>query len=713
MPKRLTTLQVKEMFSKYGYIVPDGFVYRNNKQKIRVYDEQNDVYESINVQQLKYRITRAATIRQPYFDKNIMNINVNDNVNVRSNDPFDRWCAKRNEEFNQLDDAYKRSAFDYYRSAMPIVARKQNTTLNFDQNESVIPQVYGLVEALKTMNYGKYDIRLTITDANNSISYAHANENTINLLFNSFYDYQDVGDSMDALINNIRDVKTIGIDFIEKNNQGGVQAPGFFPFINKSEIDLSSYGIYNNENDIKNESCLLTAIRSSAILNEHQLELLQSMLKTRNVMKTDLRKISDEFKFNVHVRTIKDGDKDSHYEIINNKNYPLLKLVVVNNHFMLNKTTEAFGKKLTPQTIVKKLSEQNLLEPISDEKIMSLVNEFKAKDEQEIETNYRSIIVKDVNVKNRYRVVKQTKRFFGYEPDDDEIDERLNELQDAVNKLPLRNKINVKDYYRFSELGQKILYETGCYDGVYEMIGKKAIELRNSLVFPKTKITSGSKTFYSNEKLYYLDINAAYMNFVKCIPSGLDDGFVNYKVSDVIKQMYDLRMKAKSEGKEKLAKTIKFIMNSVWGYSIRKPKLIKNKYVNNVDFYSTKYNRYVLKTNGNFVQTVNSFVSHYTSPQFAKSVLDEYNKFFNHIKSIVPVFYENIDAILTNEQGYKKLNELNLIGDEMGLFKLDKTFVEFAAISDRRYVAKTIDGNIIYHCINNLSYDEVVRIAKK
>ena len=257
------------------------------------------------------------------------------------------------------------------------------------------------------------------------------------------------------------------------------------------------------------------------------------------------------------------------------------------------------------------------------------------------------------------------------------------------------------------------MYETGCYDGVYEMIGKKAIELRNSLVFPKTKITSGSKTFYSNEKLYYLDINAAYMNFVKCIPSGLDDGFVNYKVSDVIKQMYDLRMKAKSEGKEKLAKTIKFIMNSVWGYSIRKPKLIKNKYVNNVDFYSTKYNRYVLKTNGNFVQTVNSFVSHYTSPQFAKSVLDEYNKFFNHIKSIVPVFYENIDAILTNEQGYKKLNELNLIGDEMGLFKLDKTFVEFAAISDRRYVAKTIDGNIIYHCIKNLSYDEVVKIAKK
>ena len=176
--------------------------------------------------------------------------------------------------------------------------------------------------------------------------------------------------------------------------------------------------------------------------------------------------------------------------------------------------------------------------------------------------------------------------------------------------------------------------------------------------------------------------------------------------------MFDLREKAKREGKEKLAKTIKFIMNSTWGYSISKPKVIKNKYVNNVDFYSKKYDRFVLKVNGHFVQTVNSFVPHYISPQFAKSVLDEYNKFFNYIKSIVPVFYENIDAILTNEEGYNKLNEMGLIGESMGKFKLDKIFKEIAVISDRRYVATTINNERVFHCINNISYDEVVRIAK-
>ena len=709
MPPRLTTKEVKDLFYEYGYIVPDDFIYRNNKQPIRVFDELNRVHETLTLQKLKYRIEHAATRRARYFISDLMNMPLSENETEPTGSSFERWAAQQTEEFNDLDDDYKQIAFDFYQNVMPIISRRINETIEFDEMHN-IPQLYGLIEALKTINYAKYDVRLTINDSNGVTSYAHANENTINFLFNSFSEYQDVGDSSDVLLNNICDVKNIYLDFIEKTD-AGVNAPGFFPFLNKSDLNLTAYGIYNDEKDIKNESCLLTAIRSSGLLNENQLNLLSSMLKTRNVMKSDLRKISDEFKFNVHVRTIKEGGKDSHYEIINDVNYPKLKLVVLFNHYMLNKTMKAFDKNLSIQTIIKKLNEHDLLKPISSEKLMDLVNEFKSMNEKEVETNYRLINVKNPNTKNRYREVKQTKRFFGYEPKDDEIEERLNELQEAINTLPLRNKINVKDYYRFSELGQKILYETRCYDGVYEMTGEKAVELRNSLVFPKTKISNGAKTFYSNEKLYYLDLNAAYMNFVKYIPSGLDDGKVNYKVGEIIKMMFELREKAKKEGRDKLARTIKFIMNSVWGKSIERPKVIKNKWVENVNFYSNKYNRFVLKINGNFISTINTFVPHYTFAQFAKSVLDEYNKFFNHIKSIIPVYYENIDAILTNEEGYNKLIKMGLIGNDMGKFKLDKVFKEIAIISSRSYVATTIDNERIYHCTKK-PYDQVVKLAR-
>ena len=708
MPPRYTTNQVKDLFADYGYVVPQNFVYHNNKTKVHVYDEMNGVYEDLSLQQLQYRTDRAATRRPRYFDPDLMNIQLS-NTGPTDNSSFERWCAHQPEEFNDMDDETKHEAFDMFRQTIPHVARHQNADIDFDDYNN-IAQLYGLVSALRTANYNQFDIRLTIRDVNDNITYAHANENTVNYLFNSFIEHLDVSDSNEALLNTVVDVKHVHIEFIPKTNTGR-NAPGFFPFINKSEIDLSPYGIYQREEDVKNESCLITAIRSSGLLDEKQMDLLQSMIKTRNVMKTDLRKISKEFKFNVHVRTIKEGGKDSHYEIINDQTYPLLKLVVVMNHYMINTTTMAFDKRpSTIQTIIKKLGEKNLLAPLSDATIDRLIKTYEPKDERTIEGNIRPVIVEDAKVPS-YRTVKQTKRFFGYAPANDEIDDRLDELQEVINKLPLRHKINVRDYYKFSDLGQKILYETGCYDGVYEMTGKKANEIRDKLVFPKTRLINREK-FYSNETLYYLDINAAYMNFVKSIPSGKDDGYVNDRVGEVIRMLYNLRVKAKNDGHDKLAKTLKFIMNSTWGYSIMRPKVIKNKYVQNVDSYVQKYNRFVLKVKDHFVSTVNTFVPHYTFPQFARSVLDEYNKFFDKIKSMVHVFYENVDAILTDKEGYETLVSQGLVGNDMGQFKVEKVFKEIAIISNRQYVATTVNDERVFHCTKK-DYDDVVRIAKQ
>ena len=81
---------------------------------------------------------------------------------------------------------------------------------------------------------------------------------------------------------------------------------------------------------------------------------------------------------------------------------------------------------------------------------------------------------------------------------------------------------------------------------------------------------------------------------------------------------------------------------------------------------------------------------------------------------MINVYYENVDALLTDEEGYNKLLEMGLIDDsKIGCFKIDKVFTEFAAISDRRYVAKTIDGEEVYHCINKLSYEDVVKISRQ
>ena len=76
---------------------------------------------------------------------------------------------------------------------------------------------------------------------------------------------------------------------------------------------------------------------------------------------------------------------------------------------------------------------------------------------------------------------------------------------------------------------QKIMYEYGCFDGVFELTGTNAKRIRDECIFPKTR-TFNDKPFYSAEKLYYIDLNDAYMSAIKSIPTGENaDNGVNTK----------------------------------------------------------------------------------------------------------------------------------------------------------------------------------------
>ena len=107
MPPRLTTKEVKDLFYEYGYIVPDDFIYRNNKQPIRVFDEMNRVYETLTLQKLKYKIDRAATKRARYFISDLMNMPLSENETEPTGSSFERWSDKQSEELNDLDAEYK------------------------------------------------------------------------------------------------------------------------------------------------------------------------------------------------------------------------------------------------------------------------------------------------------------------------------------------------------------------------------------------------------------------------------------------------------------------------------------------------------------------------------------------------------------------------------------------------------------------------------
>ena len=325
---------------------------------------------------------------------------------------------------------------------------------------------------------------------------------------------------------------------------------------------------------------------------------------------------------------------------------------------------------------------------------------------------------KKTNTYKELNKVKQTIHFFGYKPDENEVEFRLKELQEIVDKLPLRHHINVSLYYKFSELMQKIMFEFGCFDGVYEYSGQKAKSIRDQCIFPKIH-TFNNQSLYLKQKLYYIDLNGAYMSAIKGIPT---ENGMNTKIKDLIEILYKFRIEAKNKFNNKLSTTLKFLMNSCWGFSIQRPKLVKHKFTNNLKNYIDTFSPYIIKykfaensnsLNAGYVDSINPFVIHYTYPQFAKSVLDEFNRIMNKVKSLVNVLYENIDSILINEEDYQKLLKLGFIGEKLGQFKIEKIFTEIAIKTQRKYIAKLESGELYFHCVKpETNFEEFIKDCK-
>ena len=648
------------------------------------------------------------------FPEFLMNLPISENYSEKSKDSYQKWLSKQSDNIKSLS---KQSQTKIYKSMQKIL-KEFNKHRNFNININSQDNLRGFIEAIKIFGsrLGKFNVRLTFIDSQGNIDYRHLSKSTIQFfdyIFNND-DIERIKDSNDDIIDNLLDVQTIHVEFTEIK-QGKRKIAGFFPYINKSSIDLTKFAIFKDINHPEiNNSCLYHAFKYSNLLTENELNMLNSYIKTRYIPQTSLKEISELFKIHINCKTyFEHNDKTSHEDY--GKNYKekrSIKLIIYNNHYMLNDYVKS-PKRIHIIKLIKSLISNNLLIPMTEKQVNLLDWSFKPKT-VDFKGYSRLINVPD-RKNNPYISVKQTKHFFGYKPDVNEIDERIWELQKIVNELPLRHPIDVSLYFKFSELMQKIMYEYGCYDDVYEFSGDLAKNIRKQCKFPKIH-TFNDKSLYRKEKLYYIDLNGAYMAAVKSIPTGQNFDKSNTKIKELIETLYEYRIKAKKSGNDKLAITLKFLMNSCWGFSIQKPKIIKHKYAKNVNNYIDTFSPFVIKYKYNsdkvsgFVDTINPFVIHYSFPQFAKSVLDEFHNMMNKIKKIVNVLYENIDAILISESDYQKLVNLGYVGDKLGQFKIEHVFNEIAIKSQRKFIGTLENGDKYYHCVNkNINYNDFIK----
>ena len=737
MPKRLNKKEVRSLFEKYGYTLPKNFVYRNVSTPLDVYDEQSQAFRRVSVNQLRYKISRGRSEYLPDEVKDLMNLPLSTDEKIKK-DSFERFVEKRDYFLKHESNNFKREVFKLTNKLTKNLMKQQNFTI--ENNTTVDEFLSALMYAIETAapKIDK-DIRLTVTDEDGKEQYLHANKNTVDFLRAALNGDRVIGDTNDVIVEHLLYVKTVHFEFKDFQNGKRIN-PGFFPYLNVSDIDLKRFGIFNDTNDPSiNESCLIQAFIASKVLTDEELKLVKSFVQTRTVPRSELRKISELLKIRIEIKIYYPLTNKTSFKVFGESYDRTIKLIIIEDHYMLNDKVDvsecyiknyrkinldprfknhdrkmmllkfddkrySFSKKkLSIRSLVYLMIENKLLVPMNQKTINKLHWSYKRSADNNF-NSYRKIYVPDKKPLIVKRI-NQTKAFFGYVPEESEIQTRLMELQNVIDSLKLRNKIDVSRYYKFSELMQKIMFEYGCFDGVYSFSGKIADKIRSELNFPKIEWSN----IHLKQKLYYIDQAGAYMSSVRSIPSGLPDANGNFKtentkIKDLIEKLYDARMSAKLNGKDKLATTLKFMMNSCWGFSIQKPKVIKHKFVKNVDKYVEEFAPYVLKYSYNddkisgFVDTVNPYVESFTYPQFAKSVLREFNDKMNYIKNIVKVYYSKVDSALISENDFKLLCDKGLIGNELGKFKIEHVFAEIYFKSAENWIGKHEDGSYYFHC---------------
>ena len=786
MPKRLNTEDVKAIFERYGYTVPDNFVYLNNSTSIRVYDEQENTYKDMTYKKLQYQIKKGRSEMEgdPFFMNmalsetgprtrdgfiDMMNMALSetgprtregfyDLINTPLSDEelprsqLERYEKRFGKNFMRETEETKNNVMQLANEIIKKLIKKQSFSLS--PKGEVVDFLYALSHAMKiAVPRIDKNIIMTILDNKGHTQYARVNQNTIDMLDWVLEDKEyEINDSGDPILESLSNFKSIAFDF--RNISKGKRIVGaFFPYYNNSDIDLTPYGIYKRGEVIR-ESCLLTAFRSSGLLDDEQLNLLSSFLKTKLIPREELKHISNLFNIRISCRVHYDTGKTSTNEY-GEKYGKTLKLHIIEDHYILDKDVNAtvfyvknyakinnderfvnhprkmmlsrldktryeFSKKgCTINRIIDAMIENKLLEPMTDEEKRYLQYDECSGLFRDYRKN-KSITVKckeairQINIKDKKRIPitfsKPNKFLFGYDVKDEEIHQRLHELQRLVDSLNLRHNIDVSLYHHFSELMQKIMYEYGCLDDVYEFSGNVSQKIRSELQFPKIIWSEG----HYKGKLYYIDQAGAYMSSVTSIPSGMPDDDGNFKsentkIKELIERLYDIRMKAKKVGMVKLATTIKYMMNSSWGYSMKKPKLIKHRFVKDVDEYVKKFDPFIIKYKYNqghagpgYVDRINPYVESYSYPQFARSVLNTFNAKMKELCNKVNVLYSKTDSALIYENDYKKLLSENWIGEKLGLFKVEHIFTEVYVKSAEKWIGKNEDGTYFYHMSKKL-----------
>ena len=291
MPRRLTINDVKNRVEKYGYFLVDGQTYKNNTQKLKVFDAQLNKYIKLSLKDMQYRIKRD---KRGEFDYNsilpIDNSAQQQQVGIGGSQ---RWINhmsnSHGQSFTSLTNAEQIALFNKYTALMRQFSRNQHFRINFKSGDiSEKQQLMVLVSALKEYisKRPKKMIRLETRDSDGNVSFNTLNADTLNYFIDLLADKpkQEMVDSINNIYDDYNDWQTIDIYFEDRKKPAG----GYFPYLNETSLDLSIYGIFHKLKPKNYENnCFLQALINSNLFNKDELNLVANSMNTRLIKVED------------------------------------------------------------------------------------------------------------------------------------------------------------------------------------------------------------------------------------------------------------------------------------------------------------------------------------------------------------------------------------------------------------------------------------------
>ena len=733
MPNKLSIQDLKNRFEKYGFIILSDS-YKNNKEKLDIYDVQLNKKVKLSVQNMNYKIKMN---QRSEFD--FMNtLQVNTQPEHTSLSGFQRFLRRMNSKILQdATEEEKMQMYQDYSNFCKIFSQKRPITINWRNGMKSKHRLFSFIEAMKTVVKPDKLIRIKTIDDDHVESNYSLNHETLNYFLDLLNDVpkNEMSDSTNDLFDDHNNWTQIEIKFDVLMKRHG----GFFPYLNKSSYSLEQFGIFSSL-DINNyrDNCFIYALQSSNQFTDDEMSLIRSCVHTRLIKVEDIQVISNLMRTHFVIRCIDDQGETVLKQFKPDCSKPEKKITIIlyKNHFMafhpvniteyyikhheeldakygsdekrfliLNNEGKIGAGKMSLIKLLTLLHENNLLEPISIDDQLKIASTFNINTQCSniIDELFRLKTVKDKNLNQTQGFSKKMKydgyKLFGVHLDQKKLDIYYSRLQNIINTLGIN--INVRAYTSYPALMEAIMYKYGCFENVYELAGPLAQRIREKLVFPVPH-TDDYKPFYSNKRLYYIDLNGAYLSCIKSIPAGKCDNDLvfteqNTKIKDLIQHLYSIRKELQNKD-DILAGMIKLLMTCCWGMSIKREKLFKKHYPKNREEFIDRNLIYAVEFNDEYVKTISSLSIHWSYPQFAREVLNEFENKMKSILDIVNhVYYHNVDAILIDEDGYKKVCEAGLIGDELGKFKIEHIFDEIAIMSKRKYVATLDDGTKFFH----------------